>query len=145
MMMMPKPTAESMTVSAQMRSQRVTDTGAELAVRRALYSAGFRYRKHYPVPGRPRRSIDIAFLGERLAIFVDGCFWHGCAIHRTVPKSNQAWWQAKLEENRQRDRDTTELLVEQGWTVLRFWEHDAPNDVVAAVTTTLGWPRHGRG
>lgn len=143
--MMAKPTAESAIVSAQMRAQRVTDTEVELAVRRALHSAGFRYRKHYPVPGRSRRSIDIAFPGKRIAIFIDGCFWHGCEIHRTVPKSNRAWWQAKLDENRRRDRDTTEVLVEQGWTVLRFWEHDAPSDVLAAVYSALAPSAGGRG
>lgn len=144
-MMMAKPTAESAIVSAQMRAQRVTDTEAELAVRRALHSAGLRYRKHYPVPGRPRRSIDIAFPGKRIAIFIDGCFWHGCGIHGSVPKSNRAWWQAKLDENRRRDRDTTEVLVEQGWTVLRFWEHDAPSDVAAAVASALASSAGGRG
>jgi len=144
-MMISKPTAESAIVSAQMRAQRVADTDAELAVRRALHSAGFRYRKHYSVPRRPRRSIDIAFPGKRIAIFIDGCFWHGCEIHRTVPKSNRAWWQAKLDENRRRDRDTTEVLVEQGWTVLRFWEHDAPSDVVAAVASAFGHSERGQG
>lgn len=140
-MMIAKPTAESTIVSLQMRAQRVVDTEAELAVRRALHGAGLRYRKHYPVPGRPRRSIDIAFPGKLIAVFIDGCFWHGCELHRTVPKSNRAWWQAKLDENRRRDRDTTEVLVEQGWTVLRFWEHDVPSNVLAAVTDAL----HRRG
>lgn len=144
-MMMAKPTAKSLIVSAQMRAQRIVDTEAELAVRRALHSAGLRYRKHYPVPGRRRRSIDVAFPGKRIAIFIDGCFWHGCEIHRTVPKSNRTWWQAKLDENRARDRDTTEVLIGQGWTVLRFWEHDDPGDVVAAVASALALPQSGRG
>lgn len=143
-MMTAKPIADSANVSARMRAQRVADTDAELLVRRALHGAGFRYRKHHPVPGRPRRLIDIAFPGRRIAIFIDGCFWHGCEIHRTVPKSNRVWWQAKLDENRRRDRDTTGVLVEQGWTVLRFWEHDAPCDVLAAVAEAIGGPGRGR-
>lgn len=143
-MVIAKPTATSAVVSAQMRAQRVVDTEAELSVRRTLYSAGLRYRKHYPVPGRPRRSIDIAFPGKRIAVFIDGCFWHGCEIHRTVPKSNREWWQAKLEENQRRDRDTTKVLGEHGWTVLRFWEHDAASEVLAAVANAFAASMRGR-
>lgn len=142
-MMIAKPTSESSIVSAQMRAQRIINTEAELAVRRSLHGAALRYRKYYPYPGRPRRSIDVAFPGKRVAFFIDGCFWHGCTAHRTVPKSNGVWWQAKLNENRRRDRDTTEVLVEQGWTVLRFWEHDAQGDVLAAVASALALPTAG--
>lgn len=124
-------------VSARMRRQRSSDTQVELAVRRALFSSGLRYRKHYPVPGRPRRSIDIAFPARRLAVFIDGCFWHGCVLHKSVPKSNEAWWSAKLEQNKQRDAETTSLLTEQNWRVLRFWEHDPVEEVVRAVRNAL--------
>ncbi|WP_318012883.1 MULTISPECIES: very short patch repair endonuclease [unclassified Mesorhizobium] len=124
-------------VSARMRKQRVADTQAETLVRTALFAVGIRYRKHWPVPGRRRRTIDIAMPGRKLAIFIDGCFWHGCEVHKTVPRSNEAWWRAKLDENRRRDHETTELLVGQGWKVLRFWEHDRSSEVVAAVIRSI--------
>lgn len=132
-----RPTPSNTGVSARMRRQRSSDTEAEWAVRRALFSLGLRYRKHYPVPGRPRRSIDIAFPGRRIAVFIDGCFWHGCALHKNVPKSNEAWWYAKLEQNKQRDAETSRLLADQGWLVLRFWEHDGVADVVEVIRTAL--------
>jgi len=128
-----RPEALYAGVGERMRKQRVVDTQAEILVRKALFAAGIRYRKHWPVPGRRRRTIDIAMPGRRLAIFIDGCFWHGCETHKTVPRSNEAWWRAKLQENKRRDDETTEILVAQGWKVLRFWEHDEPSDVVAAV------------
>lgn len=106
-------------------------------MRQALFSLGLRYRKHYPVPRRPRRSIDIAFPGRRIAVFIDGCFWHGCSVHKSIPKSNEAWWSEKLKQNRQRDEETTALLTDEGWTVLRFWEHDAVEEVVQAIRDTL--------
>lgn len=124
-------------VSARMRKQRVADTQAELLVRRALFAAGIRYRKHWPVPGRRRRTIDIAMPGRKLAIFIDGCFWHGCEVHKAVPRSNQATWRAKLGENKRRDNETTELLVDQGWKVLRFWEHEESSEVVAVVIRSI--------
>lgn len=132
-----RPPPANAGVSARMRRQRTSDTQVELAVRKALFSSGVRYRKHYPVPGRPRRSIDIAFPGKRIAVFVDGCFWHGCALHKTIPRSNDGWWAAKLEQNKQRDAETTDLLTEQGWRVLRFWEHDPVEEVVRAVRNAL--------
>lgn len=132
-----RATPSTVGVSERMRRQRSGDTRAELAVRKALFSLGLRYRKHYPVPGRPRRSIDIAFPTKRVAIFIDGCFWHGCAVHKNVPKSNEAWWSAKLEQNKQRDTETTVLLERQSWIVLRFWEHDPVQVVVEAIRTAL--------
>ncbi len=83
-----------------------------------------RYRVGYPVPGNNRRSIDIAFVGVRLAVFVDGCFWHGCPTHGTWPITNAKWWENKIEMNRTRDTDTDRLLREHGWEPLRIWEHD---------------------
>lgn len=107
-----------------MSEQRTRDTQPELALRRELHARGMRYRVGYPVPGNTRRSIDIAFVGARLAVFVDGCFWHGCPIHWTRPTTNADWWENKIEVNRARDADTDAILRSQGWEPLRIWEHD---------------------
>nr|WP_078863200.1 very short patch repair endonuclease [Streptomyces sp. NRRL S-325] len=114
-----------------MRQQHHRGTSQELAVRRILHRAGLRYRVHVPVPGLPRRRIDIAFTKLRVAVFLNGCFWHSCPDHATRPKENADWWQAKLERNVKRDRETADHLSALGWMVLHFWEHDVP-DVIAA-------------
>ena len=135
--MVKKPVASDLGVVARMSRQRVADTEPELRVRRLLFAAGMRFRKQYPVPGYPRRSIDIAFPRRRLAIFLDGCFWHGCSEHKSGPKANDEWWAAKFEENRRRDRETTVELESRGWHVMRFWEHETPDAVVMAITWEL--------
>ncbi len=139
--MLAKPTASHATVAKRMSRQGVRDTQPELRVRRLLFAAGLRYRKHYPVPDYPRRSIDIAFPHQRLAIFLDGCFWHGCADHKSAPKANASWWAAKVEENRRRDWETTAVLEGRGWRVMRFWEHEAPELVMAAIALVVGKTR----
>ncbi|MDG9721653.1 MULTISPECIES: very short patch repair endonuclease [unclassified Streptomyces] len=125
-----------------MSRQASKDTGAELAVRRLLHAAGLRYRVEYPVPGMARRRIDVAFTRAKVAVLIDGCFWHGCPRHATHPKSNAEWWRNKLDRNMARDRETTEHLTALGWTVLRFWEHEDPAEVAtrvrAAVVRRLG-------
>ncbi len=114
-----------------MLSNKRRDTKPELAVRSALHRAGLRYRvDHPPVPGLRRRA-DIAFTRQRIAVFVDGCFWHGCPEHRTWPRRNAAYWGPKIERNRERDLDTNERLGAAGWVVLRFWEHE-PVDLIAS-------------
>lgn len=120
-----------------MRELREGDTKPEIAVRKLLYSSGCRYRIHYRIPEIPRRSIDIAFPKAKLAVFIDGCFWHGCAIHKTIPKNNRAWWQEKILSNKKRDSDTNERLGAAGWLVLRFWEHDSPDLVVHTINEML--------
>ncbi|WP_314223357.1 very short patch repair endonuclease [Streptomyces zaehneri] len=120
-----------------MSKQASKDTGVELAVRRLLHATGMRYRVEYPVPGMPRRRIDVAFPRAKVAVLIDGCFWHGCPQHATHPKSNAEWWRTKLERNMARDRETTEHLTAEGWTVLRFWEHEAPEEVVVRVVATV--------
>ena len=110
--------------SSRMSRQRTRDTEPELVLRRELHRRGMRYRVGYPVPGSPRRSIDIAFVGIRLAVFVDGCFWHGCPTHATWPMTNSQWWRDKIEANRKRDTDTDRLLREHDWESLRLWEHE---------------------
>ena len=120
-------------VSARMSRQGSRDTAPEVAVRRLLHSAGLRYRVNVPVPGMPRRTIDIVFPKAKIAIFMDGCFWHGCPQHATQPKANAEWWQTKLGKNVVRDQETTEHLRAAGWTVLRFWEHEVPASVAEEV------------
>lgn len=109
------------------------DNDVELAVRRLLHAAGCRYRVHYPVPGLPRRTIDIAFTRAKVAVFIDGCFWHGCPEHGTAPTSNRAWWATKLAANAGRDRDTASHLESLGWRVVRIWEHEDATGVVEIV------------
>ncbi|MEU6067246.1 very short patch repair endonuclease [Streptomyces sp. NPDC047082] len=116
-----------------MSRQVSRDTSPELAVRRLLHAAGLRYRLNVPVPGMRRRTIDIAFRGPKIAVFLDGCFWHGCPQHATHPKSNAEWWRTKLDKNMARDLETTRHLEAEGWTVLRFWEHESPRTVAEHV------------
>lgn len=113
------------------------DTAAELALRRELHALGLRYRVAYPIPGQRRRTIDIAFTKARVAVFVDGCFWHGCPVHGTRPRSNSEWWQTKLAANRARDRDSDRLLGELGWSVVRIWEHEPVPEASQRVLTGL--------
>ncbi|MEU4359575.1 very short patch repair endonuclease [Streptomyces virginiae] len=126
----------SAAVSARMSRQVSRDTAQEVAVRRLLHAAGLRYRVNLPVPGMRRRTIDIAFTRARIAVFLDGCFWHGCPQHATRPKANAEWWRAKLEKNMSRDRETTAHLEDAGWTVLRFWEHELPDEVARKIAVS---------
>lgn len=120
-----------------MQHQPRGDTRPELAIRRLLFARGLRYRVQYPVPGMPRRSIDIAFPARRVAIFVDGCFWHRCPVHHVAAKNNAGWWADKLDRNVERDRETDRLLTDGGWTVLRYWEHESAETVAEKIHDTL--------
>ena len=120
---------QSDSVSRRMAKTLSKDNAAEKALRSSLHKKGYRFRVHYrAIPGS-RRTVDIAFPVLRVAIFVDGCFWHGCPVHGTWPKYNGDWWRNKIEENKNRDRDTDERLKKLGWTVARVWEHEN-SDVV---------------
>jgi DNA mismatch endonuclease (patch repair protein) len=96
----------------------------EQELRRRLFRRGLRYRKHPRVLAESRCRPDIVFLGPRIAVFVDGCFWHSCPQHATEPKRNEAWWAAKLAANVERDRTYEAALIAAGWSVMRFWEHE---------------------
>lgn len=113
------------------------DTGPEVALRRRLFAAGLRYWVQYKVPGLPRRRVDIAFTRWRVAVEVDGCFWHGCPQHGSLPNRNGEWWRWKIERNRARDADTDARLAELGWSVVRVWEHEDPADAAARVLAEL--------
>lgn len=104
---------------------RGRDTKPELALRRELHRRGRRYFVNRAVPPTRRRA-DLVFPRARVAVFVDGCFWHSCPEHLRVPTSNVEYWTAKLERNLQRDRRTDTELEAAGWTVVRVWEHEAP-------------------
>lgn len=120
----PPPKPSSAAVRAVMRGNRGRDTQPELALRSCLHRRGLRFRKERkPLPG-VRCRADILFPGVRLAVFVDGCFWHRCPIHGTVPRSNTAYWQGKLASNVARDRRIDALLEAANWTVVRVWEHE---------------------
>lgn len=119
-----------------MLANRRRDTRPELAVRRLIHAAGLRYRVDFPPLGGRRRA-DIVFTRQRLAVFIDGCFWHGCALHRTTPKRNGDYWLPKLARNVERDRETDQALGEAGWSVLRFWEHENPHEVAERIINTI--------
>ncbi|MFG2592886.1 very short patch repair endonuclease [Streptomyces sp. NPDC048438] len=132
-------------VSARMSRQARRDTAPEVAVRKLLHASGYRYRLNERVPHMSRRTIDIAFTRAKVAVFLDGCFWHGCPEHATQPKSNAEWWRQKLDRNMARDVETTEHLTAAGWTVLRFWEHEAPLRVAEQVAKAVDRERLDRG
>ncbi len=124
-----------------MAKVRQKGTGAEIALRRELYQRGLRYRVDFEVLKKPRRVADIAFPGLMIAIFVDGCFWHGCPEHATWPKQNSGFWRQKIEVNRARDVDTNQRLQDVGWTVLRFWEHESPTEAAEVVIRAVAMGR----
>lgn len=108
-----------------MQANRPKDTAPEVALRQALFVRGLRYRvNRRPLQGL-NRTADVVFPRQRLAVFVDGCFWHGCDLHYRAPKSHVDYWQSKVEQNRARDIETTRLLEAAGWTVLRYSSHQS--------------------
>lgn len=120
-----------------MRSNKGRDTSPELALRRRVHRLGLRYR----VNERPLRSLrrtgDLLFRRAKLVVFVDGCFWHSCPDHGSLPATRQEWWTAKLERTVQRDRETNAALRAAGWTVLRIWEHEDMDEAAQRVVATL--------
>jgi len=120
-----------------MRSNRSRDTRPELAVRRELHRRGRRFFvNRRPVP-TIRRTSDITFPRKRLAVLIDGCFWHGCPQHRSWPKTNSEFWLEKIEKNISRDVETTRLWENEGWHVLRFWEHQTVDEIVSTIEARL--------
>jgi DNA mismatch endonuclease (patch repair protein) len=117
-----RATASSPSIRRRMQSTPRRDTPCEVALRSEVHRLGLRYRVDWPLPGTRRRA-DIAFPRAKVAVFVDGCFWHCCPIHATWPRANARWWKDKLAQNVARDRDTDRWLRESGWIVLRYWEH----------------------
>jgi DNA mismatch endonuclease (patch repair protein) len=120
-----------------MQAIRSRDTAPEWLIRRLLHARGLRYR----VAARPlpdlRRTADLVFRPAKVAVFIDGCYWHGCPEHYVSPKTNPGYWSEKVARNMARDQDTNERLTEAGWTVLRFWEHESPDACALAIAATV--------
>ncbi|MDH6126181.1 DNA mismatch endonuclease (patch repair protein) [Kitasatospora sp. GP82] len=120
-----------------MSRQRSRNTAPEVVLRRALHASGLRFRVHRrPLPG-VRREADVVFGPARVAVFVDGCFWHGCPEHATWPKNNASFWREKIEKNRIRDADTDTRLLAAGWLAVRVWEHEDPIEAAVRVRNVV--------
>jgi DNA mismatch endonuclease (patch repair protein) len=132
-----RPPPSSPQVSAHLSQVRRRDTAPEMRVRSLLHQRGLRFRVDQPIAGLPRRRVDIVFPRARVAVFVDGCFWHGCADHCVAPKANAAWWSEKIAANRRRDQETNVALEDLGWTVIRVWEHERPSDAAQEIQTIV--------
>jgi DNA mismatch endonuclease (patch repair protein) len=135
----PTPPASDELARRAMKGNRRSDTAPEIALRRLLHARGLRFRKdHAIVADGIRARADLVFTRRRVAVFVDGCFWHGCARHCRMPARNSAYWRAKIGRNRARDERVTAELTAHGWKVVRIWEHEpldaAAQRVVAALS-----------
>lgn len=120
-----------------MQANRSKDTGPEVALRRILHAQGLRYRVNYRPLAGIRRTADVVFPRRRVAVFVDGCFWHGCPEHYRAPKANSDYWRLKITRNVERDAEINQLLAAHGWAVLRFWSHEDPGNVARSIIRVL--------
>ncbi|WP_269640001.1 very short patch repair endonuclease [Micromonospora chokoriensis] len=132
------PTPPPSSASRTMKANRSTGTKPELALRRALFRAGLRYRVNLKVmtPGRVVRP-DVVFTRTRVAVFVDGCFWHGCPLHGRMPSDPSGYWRQKISRNQERDRAVDQALHDAGWRVIRLWEHAATEEAVMLVRVAV--------
>lgn len=136
--------ATSTAVRAVMRANRSRDTKPEILIRSRLHAMGLRYRvSQRPIP-ELRRTADLVFRPIRLAVFIDGCFWHGCPEHHRPARINSEFWRTKIEGNRARDTETDQLLTEAGWHVIRVWEHEPAPAAADRVARTVRARRDGR-
>ena len=133
----PHPTSPA--VTASMKANRRADTKPEVSVRSALHARGLRFRKDLLLrtKGGLRTKADIVFPRVRIAVFVDGCFWHGCPLHGSTPKSNSHYWGPKLKRNKERDATVNRALGLDGWQVIRVWEHEPVEEVVQKVADAV--------
>ncbi|MEV4134052.1 very short patch repair endonuclease [Dactylosporangium sp. NPDC049742] len=132
-----KSWASSIGVRKSMQANTGRDTKPELALRRAVHALGLRYYVNRRPIKAVRRTADLLFPKLKLAVFLDGCFWHGCPEHHTVAKTNAPFWAEKVATNRRRDADTNERLATQGWTVIRIWEHEPIGEAAARIAETV--------
>lgn len=132
------PEASSEAARARLQRQAQRNTKPEIALRRSLHRSGLRYLVDAPLPlTGVRRRADLLFRGSKVAVFVDGCYWHACPIHATKPRQNADWWSAKFAANVARDRDTDRRMAEVGWAVVRVWEHEDPHDAAEHVRSVV--------
>lgn len=120
-----------------MQAQKQLDTLLELAIAAELTDRGVMFDHNVSIDGIPRRRFDFVFHSARVALSVDSCFWHGCPAHATWPKANDVWWRAKLQANRDRDRDSDRQLSDLGWKSVRTWEHEDPAAAVDRLLALL--------
>lgn len=129
--------ASSAATRSAMRANRGRDTAPELRIRSLLHREGLRYRvSARPLP-RVRRTADLVFSRARVAVFVDGCFWHGCPDHCRPARTNSDFWRTKIDGNRARDAQTDQLLAEAGWRAIRIWEHEDPVEAAGKVSAVV--------
>jgi DNA mismatch endonuclease, patch repair protein len=139
------PAASSRDALRRMQNTKRRDTKPELALRSELHRRGFRYFvDRAPLP-RMRRRADLLFPRFRVAVYVDGCFWHGCPEHGTWPTANADWWRDKIKSNQARDRDTDRALEAAGWIAVRVWEHELPSEAADRVVDALDAARSRAG
>jgi DNA mismatch endonuclease, patch repair protein len=134
----------SAAVSARMSALGRRDTKPEVLLRAVLHRRGLRFRVDHPLPFDRRRRADVIFTKQRVAVFVDGCFWHSCPLHATFPKANEVFWREKLRRNVERDRDTDRRLGELGWDVIRIWEHEDVLEAADRVESAVRGHEMGR-
>ena len=127
------PAASSALVRHVMVANYGGNTAPERLLRSALRRAGLKFRREGQVIPNLRCKADVVFPAERVCVFVDGCFWHGCQLHFSVPKTHSSWWREKVEDNRRRDRRNTGRLRAAGWKVIRVWEHAIAPDSMPLV------------
>ena len=139
-----RPKASSPDALRRMKQQKRRDTKPEISVRSALHRRGLRFRVDRKVIPALRRKADIVFGPAKVAVYIDGCFWHGCPEHGTWPKANAEWWRNKIETNKLRDRDTNRRLEDAGWCVLRFWAHEDPLRVAEQIEDVVRARRPSR-
>lgn len=135
---LPYPEPSSLAATTIGKANRRRNTKPETALRSALHRAGLRFRVDYPIVTTGARvRPDVVFTRARVAVFIDGCFWHRCPDHRTVPRSNRDYWEPKLEANVRRDRRVDAALASAGWHVERVWEHEPPDTAAARVASVV--------
>jgi DNA mismatch endonuclease, patch repair protein len=127
-----------------MEAQPRRETGCETAVRSAVHALGLRYRVHRRPEADLRREADLVFPREKVAVFVDGCFWHGCPEHHRVPTAHSEWWAWKFERTRARDEQTDRVLRQRGWVVVRVWEHEEPGKAARRVRNAVARRRRAQ-
>ncbi|WP_074377115.1 very short patch repair endonuclease [Mycobacteroides abscessus] len=125
--------ASSAHTRRSMQGNRSRDTKPEITARKLVHSMGLRYRVNTRPVRELRRTADLVFTRAKVAVFIDGCFWHGCPEHHRQPTANADYWMSKVAKNRARDAETNAALREKGWEVLRFWEHEPPELVATTV------------